>query len=56
MVKYYVKNSRTILLGPFNTPAEAREAIPLNLELEIIKVKEEKPKVETYQVLKKKVK
>lgn len=54
MVKYYVKNGRTILLGPFNTPAEAREAIPLNLELEIIRVKVQKPKTETYQVLKKK--
>jgi len=53
MVKYYVKNGRTILLGPFDTPAEAREAIPLNLELEIIKVKVEKPKTETYQVVKK---
>lgn len=52
MVKYYVKNGRTILLGPFNTPAEAREAIPLNLELEIVKIKVEKPKVEPYQKVK----
>lgn len=53
--KYYLRNKVKVLAGPFDTPQEARDWIPNNMTLEIVKVEIQNTKLREihYQTVKK---